>query len=328
MVTDTQNPHCDCIQLIGNTPNTTQDTAIAFKIWGNIIFPAGGRSHYVQCFFEDTGTHYVTLDCEFNVCITISAHGITYQHFGPNSIVRSNTWIEDQYPDISGITATPKIDVYNVTYPDSATSEIAYNIVELPTVALGEILNTTMPAGSNYDLTGLDDNTNYAAIFAGSDFSTEAIGTYTAFLTAMVPDYAGVPSLTTAGGVKIGAVSGYYDYTTGVSTAPWHEAGYNVANQFTDQTGLATTTLTTSNEITTSGVGANGVLVRVTSASGTFRVRDGSNNLVRNYSSSEYVVPNGYKVTLQNTTSGSASTTVNTVVTFGTRTDTWSITTA
>lgn len=87
---------------------------------------------------------------------------------------------------------------------------------------------------------------------------------------------------------------------------------------FTDVTNANISTVYTSNTITVSGINTP---THISISGGTFNVNSGS------YGSTKTTVSNGDVVSIRNTSSGSFSTTVNSVLTIGGVTDTYSITT-
>jgi hypothetical protein len=87
---------------------------------------------------------------------------------------------------------------------------------------------------------------------------------------------------------------------------------------FTDQTGVALNTVATSNTITVSGICAP---ASISISDGTYSINGGL------YTSSSGTVSNGNTVTVQQTSSGSYSTTTNATLTIGGVSDTFSVTT-
>jgi uncharacterized protein YkwD len=114
--------------------------------------------------------------------------------------------------------------------------------------------------------------------------------------------------------VTIGGVSD----TFSVTTLPSPDVTPPDQFTFADQTGVALSTLVTSNAITVSGI-TEAVPISITG--GTYSINDGS------YTNADGIVNNGNTVKVQQTSSESYSTTTNATLNIGGVTDTFSVTT-
>ena len=230
-----------------------------------------------------------------------------------------NSWGDSQIynntavMDAAGVLGNGMIYMAN---PDGL--DIRYNIANFigPDVVQAGVIARTPTTG--YAMNNIVLQAAYAATFVDLDsgtgitdlvaqFDTKA-GVYTTGTDNMIP---GAASAYIDFGERL--VGDTWDGTGREHDFPWAESGHDISGDFTDATGIVTSTLTTSNEVTLSGVSATGALVEV--SGGTFRVAMNSNDLIRTYGAEPYIVPNGYKITLQNTSSGSASTAVSMTVT-------------
>lgn len=316
---DAGNPHVDANQL--NLQGMTNDNSVAYTYEGNSFFPAGGRTHNIQPIFitNAPSPRLVLANIQFNYGLTGSANGIDLERGHPDSVIQFNEILYDQNVSPGDTTFAPAIRLETV---DTGV-EVQYNIIPYIVDVGGAVLNRNYEFGS----TG-GDNTNatYSALLTGTDFDSDSMANAAAMAAALLPN--GNTTMWPVGGVKIGALApGYYNFTTGAIDTPLTQTGFDPV--FTDQTDVPVSTLTTSNEVTISGVSASiGVLVRVSGdGSPTFRVRDGSNNVLKAYSNAEWVCFNGDKITLQATSDADPAETGNVLVTCGTQSDTWSITT-
>jgi hypothetical protein len=220
-VTDPQDLHCDAIQLILST--MTQDNTTTYEIVGNIIFPKGGRSHSVQGIFCESivSPRQALYKIDHNIIITCAGNGIIAERPASGSTIQGNTLLFSPNTSLEGLQDVPSIATYTASdvgtrYAD-AGAIVAYNVA--PNIATTYSL-ATIPAGKNHlfgTLAGQNDNTDYAAVFTGTDFDPENIASLAAFKTAITQD----PALAASDAVLMGALNGYYDYDTGVDTAPW-----------------------------------------------------------------------------------------------------------
>jgi hypothetical protein len=212
---DPQNPHCDAVQL--NCIGMTQANTVPYEIIGNIIFTKGGRSHQVGGIFIENpavANYEILAKIEHNLIMTTARNGITLELGASGSTIRGNTVVYDNSANESG-DLTPYIQTVTGDEPvDNAGCLIEYN-------AVCNIEELNAADTNNYEFgttTGANDNTDYAAVFAGTSFGSDDLADLAAFMTAFTPDAGGALGTPSP---KIGALNGYYDYDTGVSTAPW-----------------------------------------------------------------------------------------------------------
>lgn len=219
---DPQNPHCDAIQI--NQGPMTQDNATPYTIVGNIVFPKGGRSHAVQAIFiENTPSNRRTLaTIEHNLILSTARNGITIERPATGTTIRGNTVLFDQNTNTEDNELPPFISTISATYP---TDDLSGVIVQYNLTCDVDYLNATVSNNHEFGTSaGANDNTDYAALLTGTDFDSDNMADLAAFKTAMTPD--GNTTLWPPAGVRIGALGGYYDYDTGVSTAPWDSSGF------------------------------------------------------------------------------------------------------
>jgi hypothetical protein len=254
--------------------------------------------------------------------MTVMAEQANQINFGGwvDSVIYNNTAVMDAVGVLGNSSIYPvnpsglefRYNIANVVGPDVVQTNVVAR-----TASVYENNNTVLQAA--YAANFVDPDSEDAITDLAAQFDTKA-GIYATNTTNVIP---GANSTYIDFGSRAAGTA--WDGTGRTHDFPWAEDGHDIAGDFTDVTDIAISTLTTSNEVTITGVSATGVLVRVTG--GTFRVRDASSVLVRDFSSNAYVVPNGYKITLQNTSSGSSETAVTMTVDVGTTTDTWSVST-
>jgi hypothetical protein len=131
---------------------------------------------------------------------------------------------------------------------------------------------------------------------------------------------------------KAGAAgTGYINYTTREHDFPWNEGGFTATNAFTDATGAALSTLTTSAPVQVTGISATGALVEISGAgSPQFRITsdEAGSTVVTDWGDTYAIIDANEWLWLRDTSSGSYETAVSVTINIGTSSDTWSITTA
>jgi hypothetical protein len=197
-------------------------------------------------------------------------------------------------------------------YEPADTTPDQFTFTDQTGVALSSVItsNTITVAGINaaaaISITGGTYSINSGS-YTSADGTVNNGDTVTVQQTS-----SGSYSTTTDATLTIGGVSDTLSVTTQDDTAP---------DQFTfiDQTGVALSTVITSNTITVAGI-TTAVTISITG--GQYAINGGS------YTSDDGAVNNGDTVTVQQTSSGSYSTTTDATLTIGGVSDTFSVTTA
>ena len=202
-------------------------------------------------------------------------------------------------------------DTFSVTTLDDTTPE-PFTFTDQTGVALSTVttsnaitvsgINSATPisiTGGTYSINGGAYTSNAGTVSNGNTVAVQVTSS-------------GSYSTTTDATLTIGGVSDTFSVTT--------HAQDTVPDQFnfTDQTGVALSTVITSNTITVSGINS---ATPISITGGTYSVNGGA------YSSNAGTVSNGNTVTVQVTSSPSYSTMTNTTLTIGGVSDTFSVTT-
>lgn len=345
----------DCIKFAatgtGAFPNCTVNDNLLYDVYGT-----GPDDHldFIQWVGASGNTGDWTIECNRNICVQTSrvqsqlpdgtgatCQGIFSENFAAGTYITGNfigNFICTNVGQCLTLSQAKACVVRNNTICRSnlGVSGTGARIIDVGSLATSGTHVVTDNVSDQISISGSPTDLNNLALGSGgatTPYSTAYTGISGGFIPATVAQALTMFAIKSGGPLdtphpKIGSIgTGYFDYDANTSDLPRLESGHNIANGFTDQTDVALSTVITSNEVTLSGVSSTGALVTVSGGDATFRVRDGSNNLVRDYSSSQYVVPNGYKITVRRTSSGSNSTAVNTTVTVGSTTDTWTVTT-
>lgn len=313
------NPHPDFIQI--NQGPMTQDSAVKARVNGNIECSFGSPIHSIQpIFFENaSGTYKTWIEIMHNVISSVAGNGIAVEYMKAGSLIAFNTMIADAAPG----DASPLIPYIRLDNAE-AGSLVAYNVHPGYT---GTNDNTTRRA--DYEWTG-NTPADYAALLTGPDakFDSDNITSFDDFLTAMTPD--GNATLWPAYEPRKGALGGYYDYTTRVSSSPLDASDWSpnvVWGNLIDQT---VDTVVTSNKVQITGITANGIEVRIDSASdATLSLFDTDGTTLLASGKAQLLVHENQYVQITMTTSGSNEVAYTVTVSSGTNatTGTWSVTT-
>jgi hypothetical protein len=225
---DPLNPHVDDVQV--NLGTLVTDNAVPYRVIGNEHWHGGGRANDPQgIFFENiVAPRRVYAIIEHNVIHTAAGNGIVLERGSSNSLIQGNTLLYD----LSGGGAVPYIDTKGSPTggPVDQGVTVAHNLCPyvITTAATYEIQPNSCPSTSacltNNYLIGRyppsNENVDYAGFLQGTNFSSNSYASLAAFRTATTPD-PGIVTLNPPGNPKIGARQGYYDYATGVDTAPY-----------------------------------------------------------------------------------------------------------
>jgi hypothetical protein len=316
--TDPLNPHVDAVQFV--CMNMTSDNTVPYRIIGNLVWQADGRAHDTQCFFVEgaPATRRVLVHAEHNAGMTASTHMVTVERPAVGTVIRGNTGVLDNsgtdpqilYPALAVNVGPSPVDAgvtvaYNVACAVSATSAAAF-------------------ANHTFGLSaGANNGTAYAALFAGTSgqFQGAGLASFDQFRAALTPDTA---TLWPVGRVRRGAMSGYYDYATGVSDAPWDEAGWSASRAWGNVTGAATNATVIGNKIQVSGTSATGTAVRVSGGvNPTVTIYDTDSTTVIASGVPDALALNGQWVEPRDTTAGTGLTLSTVTVEAGTTSGTW-----
>lgn len=323
---DPLNPHVDGIQL--NLGPMTQQNATAYRFIGNVFFGGpNGRARDAQGIFLENGPSgtNVLVDIQHNVLMTAARNAISVEQPASGSIIAGNTLLYDN----AGIDASPLVPYLMTvtgTYPTQDSGVIVkYNAVPNISFSSASLIGNHQFGTAFLDNEGVD----YAALFAGAStaFNSTNLADFAALLTAATPDNA---TLTPTGSTPIGALHGYYNYDTGVDTAPWNEAGWAASGLWGDVTGATTDATVNSSLRQVTGVGANGVSIHVTGGtSPTLTLYDTDGTTVIVSGVTEVLATANQYVRITDTASGTGSTTATVTINAGKgASGTWEHTTA
>ena len=184
-----------------------------------------------------------------------SSRAIANDRTKAGSVIRGNTLLYDN----TGGGLIPAIDVI-MGGADEAGVVIENNIVA------AAIVSTLSKVYDNYvfgNLTSLNTPAIYAALFTGTaaQMVTTAMASAADLMARATPTSA---TLWPVGRVRRGAMSGYFDYSTGVEDAPWDETGWAASGLWGDVALATTNTSYNGTKRQVTSVSATGVQVRVT----------------------------------------------------------------
>ena len=203
-------------------------------------------------------------------------------------------------------------DTFSVTTIDDTVPE-AFTFTDQTGAALGSTVTF-----NEITVSGINVATAISISGTGAEYSVNG-GLYTSDPGTVVNGdkvtvqliSSGNYSTTTEATLTIGGISDTFSVTTMDDTFP-------NAFTFTDQTNVALSTVITSNTITVAGIAAASP---ISITNGTYSINGGT------YTSDSGTVTNGNTITVQQTSSGSYSTTTNAILTIGSISDTFSVTT-
>ena len=318
---DPLTPHVDGIQI--NTGPMVQDNTTPYRIIGNVFFCGpDGRGREIQgCFIENIpASRRVLMDIQHNVSIAKARNAVTIERPAAGTIIAGNTAVFDATTEPpTGL--TPAIATVSGAYPtdDLATVRVEYNVAPAVTVSAATVV------GNHLFGAGTSDNeaADYAAVFAGvaADFNSDNLTTAAQVRAALTPD---TTTLWPTGRVRRGAMSGYYDYTTGAADEPWLEAGWSASVAWGDITGAAVSGAVQSSKLQVTGVSATGTAVVVsggTSPTLTLFDTDGTTVIVSGVP--DVLATAGQWVQVSDTASGTGLTELTVTIHAGTTTGTW-----
>lgn len=323
---DPLTPHVDGIQI--NTGPMVQDNTTPYRIIGNVFFCGpDGRGREIQgCFIENIpASRRVLMDIQHNVSIAKARNAVTIERPAAGTIIAGNTAVFDATTaPPTGL--TPAIATVSSTYPtdDLSTVKVLYNVTSDVTVSAATAIG-------NYEFgAGTSDNeaTDYAAVFAGvaADFNSDNLTTAAQVRAALTPD---TTTLWPAGRVRRGAMSGYYDYTTGASDAPWDESGWSASGSWGNITGAATGAPVVSTKREVTGVSATGTALAVSGGvSPSLTVYDADGTTVIVSGVPDAMATEGQWVEVHDTAEATGSTLATVTITAGTTSGTWTHETA
>jgi hypothetical protein len=322
---DWWNPHVDCIQF--NLGPMTVDNTSAYVVEGNLMYSGPGAVETSQGIFLENipSDRLVKVRIEHNAIIQSYTNGINVQRPNSGSVIRGNTVLFDN----SGVDAAPALPLIRLDPDLVAGTLVEYNVYANDLYASATFRNNYKFGSS----VGANDGDDYAAVFTGaaSDFSSINIVSFAAFRAALTPDTA---ALWPANKVRIGALSGYYDYDTGVSDAPWDETGFNAsAATWGNDVDVVISSVNTSNKVQITGISSTGAEVWFTNANGaTMTIYDtnGSSVVASGIATGRngYIVQNNQYIEFTMTASGTGSTAQTVTIGVGAAaTGTWSVTT-
>lgn len=308
-------PHIDGIQYNLSNFTTSGQNTNPIIVHGNTWLK---NCYGNAVFFENAAGGTVVVDIQHNVLLKTGLHAISVENIAAGSIIKGNTVLAD-----GKYTSGTVPQIYLSGTVESGI-ETAHNVAASITGG-GEYENhefgTTFAAN--------DPATYYVPLFTGAtaDYNSDNLSSWDAVRTALTPD--GNATLWPSYKPRIGAMGGYYDYTTGTDTAPWNQtawAGNQTWGNLTDQT---TSTAVASNKVQVSGVGANGVDVRISGGvSATMTLYDTDSTTVLVSGVTLLLATNGQYVEIHDTTSSGGGTQTDITVKAGNTTDgTWSHTT-
>ena len=202
-------------------------------------------------------------------------------------------------------------DTFSVTTLDDTTSD-SFTFTDQTDVALSTVITSNTITVSGVSIAVPISITGGTYSVNGGAYTSNAGTVSNGNTVAVQVTSSGSYSTTTDATLTIGGVSDTFSVTT--------HAQDTVPDQFnfTDQTGVALSTVITSNTITVSGINS---ATPISITGGTYSVNGGA------YSSNAGTVSNGNTVTVQVTSSPSYSTMTNTTLTIGGVSDTFSVTT-
>jgi len=321
--TDPLNPHTDAVQFV--CMNMTTDNTVPYRVIGNQLWQADGRAHDTQFVFVEgaPSARRVLMTVEHNIGMAASSHGITIERPAVGTVIRGNTTIFDN----SGTDPQPLLPAItsNVGYPAiDAGVTVGYNIAT-------SVSSTSAETVGNYAFGATEaanEGADYAAVFAGAagQFQGGGLSSFAEFRAALTPD---TTTLWPTGRVRRGAMSGYYDYTTGTSDAPWDEDGWDASGSWGNITGAETGAAVVSTKRQVTGVSATGTALAISggvSPSLTIYDTDGSTMIVSGVP--DALATEGQWVEVHDTASGTGSTLSTVTITAGTTSGTWTHETA
>lgn len=321
---DPFNPHVDCIQHNGALMTETNTTAWEFI--GNIGWGKDGVAKDLQFVFSNnigSGVRML-MTVENNIYLGRSLHFITIDRLAAGSSIRGNTGLFDAAATgPSGF--VPAISTVTGDYPtgDEAGVIVAYNAVPSISVVNADAHDNYLFGSSE----GANEPADYAAVFAGTLFDSDSIADVAALKAEVTPD---TTALWPTGRVRMGAMSGYYDYSTGVSDNPWDEDGFDADVDWGDLTEVEVDDAVVSNKIEVTTVSATGVAIRVTGGRTptlTLYDTDGTTVIVSGVAS--VCALTGQEVEIHDTASGDGETALAVTITAGAGTvGTWTHETA
>jgi hypothetical protein len=312
--TDSGNPHPDFIQFVGSATITSDWTGVTVSR-NRLVQPSGARGDPAGIFEDNIATsYYMTATIRGNLVVVRAANGIRVNQ-AKSVTVEANTVVRF---DAGGSADTSFVPGINIGPSATAgTHLVRYNVAEVYSISGTATSTGNITLGTN------GATIAYAAAFDGLSGGFQPDDVAEAMSMFAIKDGG---SLDVAS--QPGAVNDFVNFTANTSTFPWLDTPD--ALSFTDVTDAGAAALTESNHDQITGVAATGALVSVTGDdSPEFKILASDNSTtVRDWGTADAIIQNNQYLALRETSASSGSTAVNTTINVGTRSDTWTITTA